>query len=83
MEQQVWNKLTSRDQDLLAALWETEVIKSIAHAGDLYQQDKALHISMVADSMENVLLNRGNIQGARFIFDLAKFAHQRQKRKDN
>lgn len=78
MDKQVYGKLTSDDKELLASLWETKVIKSIIRAGDIYQQDKALHIALTADSYENVLLNRGNIAGARFLYDLIKYAHEKK-----
>lgn len=80
MEDQVYKQLTQTDKDLIAALFDTQVIKAIARAGNIYQQDKAVHIALSAPDMENVLLNRGNIAGARFIYDLAKHAHSKQKK---
>lgn len=77
MESEVYGLLSEKDRELLGTLFETESAKAMLHAGDLYQQRKALHISMIADSFDNVLLNRGNIQGARFMYDLMKFAHSK------
>lgn len=80
MEKQVYDKLTSEDKELLATIYDSKLIKTIARAGDIYQQDKAAHISLLAPDFNNVLLNRGNIQGARFIYDICKYAHTQNKK---
>lgn len=80
MEEQVYRKLDERDQELIAGLFETEAFRSIMKAGDIFQQDKSEHIALLAPDMNNVVLNRGNIYGARFIVDLIKLAHQKQKK---
>lgn len=77
MEEQVFKKLSKKDRELLGTLYETESAKAILRAGVQYQEDKALHIAMTAPDMENVLLNRGMIQGARFMYDLMKIAHRK------
>lgn len=77
MEEQVYKKLSKRDRELLGTLFETESAKAILRAGVQYQEDKALHIAMTAPDMENVMLNRGMIQGARFLYDLMKHAHSK------
>lgn len=80
MEDQVYKKLTASERELLGTLFETQSAKAVARAGFLYQEDKALHIAMTAPDMENVLLNRGMIQGARFMYDLMKYCSQRMKK---
>lgn len=80
MEEQVYNKLSKTDQELLASLFETQSAKTILRAGVQYQEDKALHIAMTAPDMENVMLNRGMIQGARFLYDLMKLAAKKNKK---
>lgn len=80
MEEQVYKRLSSREKELLASLYETESIKAILKAGVNYQEDKAMHIALTAPDMENIMLNRGMIQGARFIYDLIKFANKRAKK---
>jgi len=80
MEDQVYRKLTSEQKELLATLYETQSMKAILNAGVIYQQIKAEHVAMVAPNMDNVLTNRGNIFGARFIYDLCKYAHSKQKK---
>lgn len=80
MEQQVFQQLTKNEQALLASVKEMEVYKVILKAGAFYQQEKAAHVALVADSYDNVILNRGNIYGARFIADLVKYAAKSQKK---
>ena len=80
MEEQVFKKLTQKDKELLGTLFETESAKAILRAGIQYQEDKALHIAMSAPDMENVYLNRGNIMGARFIYDMMKYAHKKMNK---
>jgi hypothetical protein len=80
MESSVYKQLTSTDKELLATLWGTQTIKSVGNAIDKYQQLKAAHIAMNAPDFANVLVNRGNIEGARFIYDLCKLAHSKQKK---
>lgn len=77
MEQEVYAALDTRQRELLGTLFETESAKALAVALDKYQLAKATHIATMAPDFDNVLINRGNIQGARFAYDLMKFAHQR------
>lgn len=80
MEDEVYRGLSKKDRELIGTLFETESARAVLHALDLYQQKKALHISMVAPDFENVVLNRGNIHGARFIYDLMKLANRKIKK---
>lgn len=76
MEQEVYLALDSKERELLGTLFETESAKAILSALDKYQLAKATHIAVMAPDFDNVILNRGNIQGARFIYDLMKHAHK-------
>lgn len=77
MEQDVYAALSTRERELLGTLFETESAKALASALDKYQLAKATHIATMAPDFDNVILNRGNIQGARFAYDLMKFAHSK------
>ena len=77
METEVYAVLSTKERELLGTLFETESAKALATALDKYQLAKATHIATMAPDFENVLLNRGNIQGARFAYDLMKFAHSK------
>ena len=77
MEDEVFRALSTKERELLGTLFETESAKAILVALDKYQQGKASHIALMAPDFDNVILNRGNIQGARFIYDLMKFAHSK------
>ena len=80
MEDKVYKKLNSTEKELLATLFETESMRAILKAGALYQDTKAEHIALTADNFDNVLVNRGNIMGARFIYDLCKYAKSKEKK---
>jgi hypothetical protein len=80
MEEQVYKKLSTEQKELLGTIFETQTMKAILTASDIYQQDKALHIAVTAPNFENVILNRGNIAGARFIYDLCQFANKKMKK---
>lgn len=80
MDNQIYNKLTEDQRELLGTLFDTQSMRAIMVAGNLYQQDKAEHIALMAPDFDNVILNRGNIQGARFIYDLCKLAHSKMKK---
>ena len=77
MEQDVYAALSTRERELLGTLFETESAKALASALDKYQLAKATHIATMAPDFDNFILNRGNIQGARFAYDLMKFAHSK------
>jgi len=77
MEDEVFRALSTKERELLGTLFETESAKAILVALDKYQMAKATHIALMAPDYDNVILNRGNIQGARFIYDLMKHAHSK------
>lgn len=77
MEQEIYAALSEKERELLGTLFETESKRAILVALDKYQQSKAAHIALMAPDFDNVILNRGNIQGARFIYDLMEFAHKK------
>ena len=77
MEQEIYAALSEKERELLGTLFETESARAILVALDKYQQSKATHIALMAPDFDNVILNRGNIQGARFTYDLMKFAHSK------
>jgi len=55
-------------------------MRTIAEAGDIYQHIKAEWVVTTSSDFSNVLENRGNIKGARFIYDLSRYCNMKEKK---
>jgi len=80
MEADVYKKLSTEQKELLATLYETQSMRAIMAAGDIYQHIKAEWVVTTSTDFSNVIQNRGNIEGARFIYDLCKYANKQEKK---
>lgn len=81
MEETVYKALTGKEKEILAQLFESESMKAIKHALELYQTEKAAWVLAESPDHNYTILNRGQVQGARFIFDLAKTAYKHENKK--
>jgi hypothetical protein len=80
MEADVYKKLSKDEKELLATLYETQSMRAMIVAGDFYQRIKAEWVVTNSPDYNNVLFNRGAIEGARFIVDLCKYCLEKQKK---
>lgn len=81
MENQVYKKLTEKEQAQIAAFYESETMKTVVKSLDLYQKMKAIATIANSPNHENTILNRGQIQGANFLHDLSKHAFTAKDKK--
>jgi len=75
----VYRKLSSKDKEALALLGGTPIMDVIIRAIDLYQKDKAVFSMAMAPDFNNVLINRGEVQGARWIVDLIDYTNEKKE----
>jgi len=69
----VYRQLTSKEKETLAMLDGTPVMEVLIKAIQLYQQDKAKISMALAMDFNSILVNRGEIQGSRWIIDLVDY----------
>lgn len=81
MNEDVYKTLTEKDKALLSALYESETMKAIKNSLATYQLKKAEWVILQAPDHLYTVLNRGNVEGARFIVDLALYANKIEQRK--
>lgn len=71
MDNTVYKKLTEKERAQLAAFADSETFRTVVKALDIYQKVKAVNTIASSPDHETTVLNRGEIQGARFLADLA------------
>lgn len=81
MEEEIYKALKNEEKEILAALYESKSMKALKRALELYQLKKAEWVIEVSKDHEYTVLNRGNVQGARFIFDLCQTAYKNENKK--
>jgi len=75
-----YSKLSSTDKQTLALLKGTPSYEVLVKAVDLYQKDKAYMTMALAPNWDNVVQNRGEILGSKFLIDLIIFTTKEQER---
>ncbi len=83
MEETVYKALSAKERASLVSLYESETMKAVKKALEIFQTEKAHHVLTTSPDHENTILNRGQVIGARFVFDLAKLAAKKENKKRN
>lgn len=80
MEKTILKGLTEKEKALLAELSESASMDAMLKALALYQLEKAKWVVMSSPDHNYTLVNRGQVEGSRFIVDLCKTARDSEKK---